>query len=73
MPRWANGRCPPTRAWSYARVLHAAQAEGRPEARWLRGAFWRNFQVKYREINDLHKQMLRASEKVAAMTAGRRS
>ena len=36
-------------------------AERRPEARWLRGGFWRNFQVKYREINDLHKQMLRTS------------
>ena len=46
------------------------QAEGRPEARWLRGASWRNFQVKYREINDLHKQMLRASDKVAAMPDG---
>src|SRR5207342_3925461 len=42
----------------------------RPEARWLRGAFWRNFQVKYREINDLHKQMLRTSAKVDAMPAG---
>ena len=31
----------------------------RPELRWLRGASWRNFQVKYREVNDLHKQMLR--------------
>ena len=36
----------------------------------MRGAFWRNFQVKYREINDLHKQMLRASEAVAAMPDG---
>ncbi len=51
-------------------VLHRAQAEHRPEARWLRGAFWRNFQVKYREINDLHKQMLRTSEAVAAMPGG---
>ena len=51
-------------------VLHEAQEERRPEARWLRGAFWRNFQVKYREINDLHKQMLRASDAVAAMPAG---
>ena len=40
------------------------------EARWLRGAFWRNFQVRYREINDLHKQMLRVSDKVAAMPEG---
>ena len=31
----------------------------RPKLRWLRGAIWRNFQVKYREVNDLHKQMLR--------------
>ncbi|HEX5590243.1 MAG TPA: alpha-amylase/4-alpha-glucanotransferase domain-containing protein [Candidatus Limnocylindrales bacterium] len=51
-------------------ALERARAEGRPEARWLRGASWRNFQVKYREINDLHKRMLRVSEKVAAMPAG---
>ena len=36
----------------------------------MRGGFWRNFQVKYREINDLHKQMLRTSAKVAAMPPG---
>src|SRR6185369_12551918 len=51
-------------------ALHHARDTGAPEARWLRGGFWRNFQVKYREINDLHKQMLRTSEKVAAMPAG---
>ena len=53
-----------------APCFHRAQAERRPEARWLRGAFWRNFQVKYREINDLHKQMLRVSDKVEAMPPG---
>ena len=41
-----------------------------PEARFLRGGFWRNFQARYREINDLHKQMLRVSAKVAAMPDG---
>ena len=47
------------------------RAEGaRPEARWLRGAFWRNFQVRYREINDLHKQMLRTSAKVDELPDG---
>ncbi|MBF6605297.1 MAG: DUF1926 domain-containing protein [Chloroflexi bacterium] len=46
-------------------ALVRAEREGRPEARWLRGGFWRNFQVKYREINELHKQMLRTSDKVA--------
>ncbi len=55
---------------AYANLLHDAVERKRPEARWLRGGFWRNFQVKYREINDLHKQMLRTSGKVAAMPDG---
>ncbi len=67
MGEWA---LPADESLVYATVLHDARAEGRPEARWLRGAFWRNFQVKYREINDLHKQMLRTSEKVDAMRPG---
>src|SRR4029079_17462606 len=64
MGEWA---LPADESRVFASVLHAAREAGRPEARWLRGAFWRNFQIKYREINDLHKQMLRTSEKVAAM------
>jgi alpha-amylase len=67
MGEWA---LPADESLTFSRLLHAAQDEGRPEARWLRGAFWRNFQVKYREINDLHKQMLRASAKVAEMPQG---
>jgi len=67
MGEWA---LPPGESRVFAAVLHAAQEAGRPEARWLRGAFWRNFQIKYREINDLHKQMLRTSDKVDAMPAG---
>ncbi len=67
MGEWA---LPADESLAYAATIHAAQAEHRPEVRWLRGAFWRNFQVKYREINDLHKQMLRTSAKVAAMTQG---
>ena len=70
MPRWASGRCPPDESRVFARSSTRAQAERRPEARWLRGAFWRNFQVKYREINDLHKQMLRTSDTVEAMPDG---
>jgi alpha-amylase len=64
MGEWA---LPADESLVYSEVLHRAQAEHRPEARWLRGAFWRNFQVKYREINDLHKQMLRVSALVDAM------
>jgi 4-alpha-glucanotransferase len=67
MGQWA---LPADESLVFAEVLHRAQEEGRPEARWLRGAFWRNFQVKYREINDLHKRMLRVSAAVAAMPDG---
>jgi alpha-amylase len=67
MGEWA---LPPDESRAFAATLHAAVAEGRPEARWLRGASWRNFQVKYREINDLHKQMLRTSDAVDAMLPG---
>jgi alpha-amylase len=67
MGEWA---LPPEETLVFAPLLHRAVAEELPEARWLRGGFWRNFQVKYREINDLHKQMLRTSAKVAAMPMG---
>ena len=67
MGEWA---LPPDESRGFAAAVHDAEAEGRPEARWLRGASWRNFQVRYREINDLHKQMLRTSDKVEAMPDG---
>jgi hypothetical protein len=67
MGEWA---LPAAESRAFSRAVHDAQDDGRPEARWLRGAFWRNFQVKYREVNDLHKQMLRASAAVAAMPPG---
>jgi 4-alpha-glucanotransferase len=67
MGEWA---LPADEGLAFERAVAAAQADGRAEARWLRGGFWRNFQVKYREINDLHKQMLRASSKVARMAPG---
>ncbi|MGI8703570.1 MAG: alpha-amylase/4-alpha-glucanotransferase domain-containing protein [Candidatus Limnocylindrales bacterium] len=57
-----------------ANVFHEALATARrdrlPAARFLQGASWRNFQVRYREINDLHKQMLRTSRAVATMAPG---
>jgi hypothetical protein len=67
MGEWA---LPPVESRVFADLLHRAEAAGAPEYRYLRGGFWRNFQVKYREVNDLHKQMLRASAKVAAMREG---
>jgi hypothetical protein len=67
MGEWA---LPPDESVAFSAALHEAVAAHRPEARWLRGGFWRNFQVRYREINDLHKQMLRTSAKVARMPEG---
>ena len=67
MGEWA---LPPDEAVVFGRLVHDAVERKAPEARWLRGGFWRNFQVKYREINDLHKQMLRTSRKVALMPEG---
>jgi 4-alpha-glucanotransferase len=67
MGEWA---LPPDESIAFSAALHDAVNHHRPEARWLRGAMWRNFQVKYREINDLHKQMLRTSDLVDAMVPG---
>jgi alpha-amylase len=49
------------------------EREKRPDiARFLRGGLWRNFMVKYDEINHLHKRMLMVSNKVHAMRRGRK-
>ncbi|MEW5992200.1 MAG: alpha-amylase/4-alpha-glucanotransferase domain-containing protein [Chloroflexota bacterium] len=67
MGEWA---LPPDESRAFHETLERDRAEARPEARWLRGASWRNFQVKYREINDLHKRMLRVSAKVDRLAPG---
>jgi hypothetical protein len=67
MGEWA---LPAAESLAFGSVLRRDRDAGAPEVRWLRGASWRNFQVKYREINDLHKQMLRTSAKVAGISQG---
>jgi hypothetical protein len=67
MTQWA---LPADEANTFHDVLETARREHLPEARFLRGGMWRNFQARYREVNDLHKQMLRASAKVERMPAG---
>ena len=71
------GPAPRTRRRSSSRLLEDARERDLPAARFLRGGFWRNYAARYREINELHKQMLRVSEKVDAMPdagpAGRRA
>ena len=61
---------PPDEVPVFVGLLEDAREKKRPEARYLRGGFWRNYAARYREINELHKQMLRASEKVEAMRSG---
>ena len=60
---------PPDETPVFTRLLERARENGLPEARFLRGGFWRNYMARYREINELHKQMLRASDKVDGMPA----
>ena len=67
MGEWA---LPPADSNVLTALIRRAVDEDLPERRFLRGGFWRNFQARYREINDLHKQMLRASAKVDAMPEG---
>ena len=43
MGEWA---LPADEAVAFSRALHDAVEQRRPEARWLRGAIWRNFQVQ---------------------------
>ncbi len=67
MTEWA---LPPDDAQPFHELLAQARETDAPAARFLFGGFWRSFQAKYREINDLHKQMLRVSAAVAAMPDG---
>ena len=67
MGEWA---LPADEGLAFEETARAGAAAGAPWVRWLRGGFWRNFQVKYREINELHKQMLRVSSRVSGMADG---
>jgi alpha-amylase len=67
MTEWA---LPPTLAPAFHSVLERARESGDASLPFLRGGTWRAFQARYREVNDLHKQMLRVSDKVAAMADG---
>jgi alpha-amylase len=61
---------PPDETGSFVDLLETARQKDDVAARFLRGGFWRNYAARYREINDLHKQMLRVSAKVDAMAEG---
>jgi alpha-amylase len=65
MGEWAM---PPDAAWELPHLKHQLQAEGRADVvKYMRGGLWRQFMVKYAEVNQLHKKALWVSHKVHAM------
>jgi 4-alpha-glucanotransferase len=64
---------PPEASHQLSELKDALEAERRSDIlRFLRGGLWRNFMVKYDEINHMQKRMLMVSQKVHAMRRGRK-
>ena len=54
-------------------LRHTLETEHRADLlRFLRGGIWRNFMVKYDEINHMHKRALTVSDKIHKMRHGRK-
>jgi len=68
MSEWS---LPASLADQIVRIKHQLEEEGRRDIlRFIRGGFWRSFQVKYDEVNTMHKKMLWVSAKVHTMPQG---
>lgn len=56
---------PADKSWEYTNLKHELEAEGRHNVtQFMYSGLWRNFLVKYPEINRMHKKMLRVHRKV---------
>jgi hypothetical protein len=56
---------PAEKSWEYANLKRRLEAEGHLDiAQFMYSGLWRNFLVKYPEINRMHKKMLRVHQKV---------
>ena len=56
---------PADKSWEYANLKRQLETEGRKDViQFMHSGLWRNFLVKYPEINRMHKKMLRVHEKV---------
>ncbi|MDP2824452.1 MAG: DUF1926 domain-containing protein [Sulfuritalea sp.] len=66
---------PAPRAAAYRALIEAEKTAGRFEAHkpFLRGGIWRNFMSRYPEANWMHKRMLDASGRLAALPAAQHS
>lgn len=68
MGQWS---LPPERFRELKRVKREFEDQHREDVlRYLRGSVWRNFMVRYDEVNQMHKRMLIVAEKVHAMPDG---
>ena len=64
---------PPDVSHQLITLRRTLDAENRTDiTRFLHGGLWRNFMVKYDEINHMHKRMLMVSQKVHNMRRGRK-
>jgi len=62
MTEWA---LPPQKSYTFGKLLHRLEDEKRYDIlQFMRGGFWRNFLVRYAEINNQHKKMLRVHDAV---------
>ncbi len=62
MTEWA---LPPKKSLLFGKTLHKLEDEKQDTIlQFMRGGFWRNFLVRYPEINNQHKKMLRVHENV---------
>ncbi len=67
MSEWS---LPPRKSYIFGQLLHSMQAAHENEIlQFMRGGFWRNFMVRYPEVNNQHKKMLRVHDLVYAAGA----
>ncbi|HLL79085.1 MAG TPA: alpha-amylase/4-alpha-glucanotransferase domain-containing protein, partial [Ktedonobacteraceae bacterium] len=60
MTEWA---LPPKKSYIFGRLLHELEDAHRQDVlQFMRGGFWRNFLVRYSEVNNQHKKMLRVHD-----------
>jgi alpha-amylase len=64
---------PTKAAYEFDKLRRALNKTHRQDmTRFLRGGIWRNFMIKYDEINHMHKRMLLVSDKAHEMRKGRK-
>lgn len=61
MMEWA---LPAAQAYRFTKLYRKLEDAEDPAAQFMKGGFWRNFMVKYPEVNTQHKKMLRVHDKI---------